>query len=114
MIAARFEREMATGHLHILIKGHAGALSGATDPVCAGASCLLYSFLKCIFDTNEDGKAISSFNCVIEKGLADISFICEKGAHSQSILNYFDFLMGGFTMLSEKFPQSVRVLDLES
>ena len=91
----------------ITVEGHSGFGESGSDIVCAGASTLVCNFVNCIRDEEADGR-VRLHKEVIRHGYVHFEIEIFDFA-KQRIEGIIDSFMKGFSMLSEEYPQYVRI-----
>lgn len=91
----------------ITVEGHSGFGERGSDIVCAGASTLVCNFINCIQDEEADGR-VKLHKALIRDGYIHFEIEIFDFAR-QRIEGIIDSFMNGLCMLSEEYPQYVRI-----
>lgn len=91
----------------LTVEGHSGFRKRGTDVVCAGVSTLVCTLLNCLKD-EESGGRLKLHREIVRDGYVSVeiehfSFAAER---TKAIV---DAMVSGLYMLSEEYPENVRV-----
>jgi uncharacterized protein YsxB (DUF464 family) len=89
--------------LSLRLEGHAGYAEEGKDIVCASASILAYTLASIVDSlTNESTIDLTSGNAIIECE-------CKDSNTFRSLRNAYHYTQVGYALLSENYPQYVRL-----
>ena len=93
--------------LLITVEGHSGFGERGSDIVCAGASTLVCNFVNCIRDEEADGR-VRLHKDVVREGYVHFEIEIFDFAKKR-VEGITDSFMKGLSMLSEEYPQHVKI-----
>ena len=103
MINVTYDR----AHHSLIVEGHAGAGLKGSDPVCAAATILAYTFAQSCIDAVEFKCAKpKSLMTRFEEGYAEISVEPHK-KFDDMIASILDSIVNGFVLLSVNFKDNL-------
>ncbi len=94
--------------LLVIIEGHSGFAECGQDIVCAAASILAFTLLNCLKDEESD-KRLKFIREVTNEG-----YMCVEvepfGFSRERITSIVDTCIAGFILLSDEYPENVRII----
>ncbi len=91
----------------IIAEGHSNSAPKGQDLVCAGISCLVYTLLNTLAD-EEASSRIKFVRNIVRDGYVCLEFEIFDFARDR-VKGIVDGFMTGLYMLSESYPQNVKI-----
>ena len=96
-------------HCTLICEGHANAGLKGSDPICAAATILAYTFAQSCIDAVEFKMAKpKSLLTKFEDGYAEISVEPHK-KYCDMVISILDSIMNGFVLLAHNFKDNVSL-----
>ena len=87
--------------------GHAGYATSGNDIVCASVSILCYQLAQWLTFNEEKQERLPEIK--LESGNVDIKCY-PKTEYAEEFKHIFDYILVGFELLENQFPQNIKIL----